>query len=188
MTACAYASHPLTFLRDDLGKRGHVRCGDLFRIRDGCRIEVAGLVLIRQKPGSAKGVMFITLEDETGIANLIVWPQVFERQRTLVLSSSLMWVRGRIQRQGQVLHVIAEQLTDLSPWLRRIGEVDLAQLPTGRGDEVQHGGGPDQRGPDQRGREPAPPPSSPILDDRRASRVDQGDYMPVIRVRSRNFR
>ncbi|KQP21824.1 DNA polymerase [Methylobacterium sp. Leaf102] len=182
-TALSLRAHPLTFLRDDLGKRGHVRCGDLFRIRDGRRIAVAGLVLIRQKPGSAKGVMFITLEDETGIANLIVWPQVFERQRTLVLSSSLMSVRGRIQRQGQVLHVTAEQLTDLSPWLRRTGEIDIGQLPTGRGDEGRHGGSPDQRG-----REPTPVRGSPILEDRLTSPDEQEDRAPVIRVRSRNFR
>lgn len=67
----------------------------------------AGLVLVRQRPGSAKGVMFITLEDETGIANLVVWPQVFEKFRRVVMGASMIAVRGRIQREGEVVHLVA---------------------------------------------------------------------------------
>ena len=79
-------------------------------------------MLVRQKPGSAKGVMFITVEDETGVANLVVWPAVFERQRRLVLSAGMLACRGRVQREGEVVHVIAHRLEDLSDLLRGVGE------------------------------------------------------------------
>jgi error-prone DNA polymerase len=116
-------------------------------------ITVAGLVLVRQKPGSAKGVMFITLEDETEVANLVVWPAVFERQRRLILAAGMIAARGRVQRQGEVAHVVVEHLTDLSHLLRQVGDRDEA-FPSrpGRGDEARHGGGPDQR--DAFGRKP----------------------------------
>ena len=138
--------HPVAFVREDMQARGMVACADLERTRDGRRVVVPGLVLVRQKPGSAKGVMFITIEDETGIANLILWPSVFERQRRLVLSASMIACHGRVQREGGVIHVITERLEDLTPLLRQVGERDEPfSLPTGRGDEARHGGSPDQR-------------------------------------------
>ena len=138
--------HPVAFVRDDMRARGMVACADLERTRDGRRVVVPGLVLVRQKPGSAKGVMFITIEDETGIANLILWPSIFERQRRLVLSASMIACHGRVQREGGVIHVITERLEDLTPLLRQVGERDEPfSLPTGRGDEARHGGSPDQR-------------------------------------------
>jgi error-prone DNA polymerase len=141
------APHPLAFLRPDLAGDGYITCAELARVPDRRRIEVAGLVLVRQKPGSAKGVMFITLEDETGVANLIVWPKLFEKQRRLVLSAGMMGCRGQVQRQGEVTHVIVDCFTDLTGMLRRVGEMDEAfPLTTGRGDEARHGGSPDQRG------------------------------------------
>ena len=82
---------------------------------DGRWLEAAGLVLVRQRPGSAKGVMFITIEDETGIANLVVWPQVLEKFRRVVMSASMIAVRGRIQREGEVVHLVAHRLVDLQP-------------------------------------------------------------------------
>jgi error-prone DNA polymerase len=103
-------------------------------------------VLVRQRPGSANGVLFITLEDETEIANLIIWPSVFERQRRLILSASMIGCRGKLQREGEVIHVIAEHLTDLSHLLHRVGErEEVFPLPHGRGDEAKKGGGPDPR-------------------------------------------
>ena len=111
-------------------------------------ITVAGLVLVRQMPGSAKGVMFITLEDETDIANLVVWPSLFERQRRLVLSAGMIGCRGRVQREGQVVHLVAEHLIDHSDLLRTVGMRDEPlPLPRGRGDEASGGGGPDERVP-----------------------------------------
>jgi error-prone DNA polymerase len=98
-------------------------------------------VLVRQMPGSAKGVMFITIEDETGIANLVIWPKVFEKQRRVILAARMMAVHGRIQREGEVVHLVAHRVTDLSSALASVGGRDTAfPLPHGRGDEFHHGG------------------------------------------------
>ena len=78
--------HPVAFLRRDLARQKVMTCADAAAARDGRSVTVAGLVLVRQKPGSAKGVMFITIEDETGIANLVIWPALFEKQRRVILS------------------------------------------------------------------------------------------------------
>ena len=106
--------YPVAFLRDDLAARRIVTCTQAMDARDGRWLEAAGLVLVRQRPGSAKGVMFITLEDETGSANLAVWPQVFEKFRRVVMGASMIAVRGRIQREGEVVHLVALRLVDLS--------------------------------------------------------------------------
>jgi error-prone DNA polymerase len=140
-------THPLSFLREDLRRRQIVTCAEAMATRDGRWLEAAGIVLVRQRPGSAKGVMFITLEDETGIANLVVWSKVFEANRRAVLSASMMAVRGRIQREGDVVHLVAQRITDLSADLASVGSRDAAfPLPHGRGDQVRNGGsGPDPR-------------------------------------------
>ncbi|RMD49690.1 MAG: hypothetical protein D6832_01230, partial [Alphaproteobacteria bacterium] len=83
----------------------------------GRRITVAGLVLVRQRPGTAKGVVFVTLEDETGVVNVVVWAKVFERFRRAVIAARLMRVTGRLERQSGVSHVIAERIEDISPLL-----------------------------------------------------------------------
>jgi error-prone DNA polymerase len=146
-TGLSLRRHPVSFLRAALHRSGHVACRELGQLRDGRRVRVAGIVLVRQKPGSAHGVMFITIEDETGIANLIVWPSVFERQRRLILSASMIGCTGKLQREGEVIHVIADRLEDFSADLRGLGrkEAEFA-WPTGRGDEARHGGAPDPRG------------------------------------------
>ena len=141
-------NHPVSFLREDLRQRRIVTCNEAVEARDGRWLEAAGLVLVRQRPGSAKGVMFITLEDETGIANLVVWAKVFEKFRHTVLAASMMAVRGRVQREGDVVHLVAHQLADLSAELASVGDKDpmLLPLPHGRGDQGRHGGsGPDPR-------------------------------------------
>jgi error-prone DNA polymerase len=138
--------HPVTFLRGDLETRRIVSCTAAMQARDGCWLEAAGLVLVRQRPGSAKGVMFITLEDETGIANLVVWPQVFEKFRRVVMGASMIAVRGRIQREGEVVHLVVHRLVDLSAELATVGNHDTVfPLPHGRGDHVTNAGGPDPR-------------------------------------------
>ena len=126
------------------------------RARDGSWLTTAGLVLVRQMPGSAKGVMFITIEDETGIANLIVWPSVFEQHRRVILAARMLAVQGRIQREGEVVHLIAQRLQDLSGMLASVGERDTAfPLPHGRGDEFHHGSpGHDPRDLPPRGSKP----------------------------------
>ncbi|MBF9232190.1 error-prone DNA polymerase [Microvirga alba] len=147
-------SHPLAFLRDDLEQRRMIRCSDLKSTRDGLRVTVPGLVLVRQKPGSAKGVLFMTIEDETDVANLIIWPSLFEKQRYLILSAGMVACRGRVQREGEVIHVVAEHLIDLSDLLRSVGERDEPfPLPHGRGDEAKTGG-PDPRDREGLGRKP----------------------------------
>ena len=113
-------AHPLALLRDELGGRGFITCGGLERLAHGRPVKVAGLVITRQRPGTAKGVVFITIEDETGIANLIVWPDVFERFRKAGLSAGLLGVHGRVQREGMVIHVPAQKLFDLTPLLGRL--------------------------------------------------------------------
>ena len=137
--------HPVAFLRQDLTRQGMIACAGLSSIRDGSRVAVPGLVLVRQKPGSAKGVMFITIEDETGIANLILWPSIFERQRRLVLTATMLACHGRVQKESGVTHVITERLTDLSALLREVGDRDEPfPLRHGRGDEGKHPGSPDR--------------------------------------------
>jgi error-prone DNA polymerase len=135
--------HPVMFLRGELQPRAIITCADLLTSRDGQRLTVAGLVLVRQRPGTATGVVFITIEDETGIANLIVWSSLFEKQRRVVLSARMLACRGRLQREGDVIHVVAEQLEDLSGLLRSVGDrQDPFPVPHGRGDGVTHPGGP----------------------------------------------
>jgi error-prone DNA polymerase len=155
--------HPVAFLRADLARQGMIACADLLSARDARRVTVPGIVLVRPRPGSAKGVMFITVEDETGIANLIVWPAVFEAQRRLVLAAGMLGCVGRVQREGEVIHVVAERLLDLTDLLRGVADYgssardDAFPLRTGRGDEAKHGGAPDPReGPRKGGPRPAP--------------------------------
>lgn len=106
--------HPLALLRSELQRQGFVTAEDLRDMTEHDPVRIAGLVITRQRPGSAGGVIFVTLEDETGHVNLIVWPQLAERQRQALLGSRLLAVRGRIQRQGDVLHVIVSSAEDRS--------------------------------------------------------------------------
>jgi error-prone DNA polymerase len=128
-------AHPMSFLREHYAARKFIAADQLKRIRDGKRLSIAGLVLIRQRPGSAKGVVFITIEDETGIANLVVWPDVFEKQRKIVMGARLMAVHGIIQKDEEdgVIHVVARKLEDDSPMLRHLSEHRLPST-LGQGD------------------------------------------------------
>jgi error-prone DNA polymerase len=110
-------AHPCGLLRERLSTRGAVRSCDFPEYPNNRRIVVAGLVLVRQRPGTASGVIFATLEDETGVANIIIWPHVFERFRRIVLSSRLLGVHGKLQREGKVIHIVADRLFDLTPEL-----------------------------------------------------------------------
>ncbi|KQZ91774.1 DNA polymerase [Rhizobium sp. Root564] len=145
-TGLTLRQHPVAFLRNDLSARSIITCAEAMNSRDGRWVYTAGLVLVRQKPGSAKGVMFITIEDETGPANLVVWPSLFERRRRIVLGSSMIAINGRIQREGEVVHLVAQQLFDLSADLAGLADRDQEfKLPAGRGDEFARCGGPDPR-------------------------------------------
>lgn len=127
-TSLSLRQHPVSFLRSALTRQGIARCADLAMAWHGETLEVAGIVLVRQRPGSATGVVFATIEDETGYANLIIWPPVFESQRQLILSAKMIACRGKLQREHGVIHVAAKHLTDLSGWLRRIGLEDSKLL------------------------------------------------------------
>jgi error-prone DNA polymerase len=129
--------HPLALLRPWLGRRV-VEAKELATFANGRRVEVAGLALVCQRPGTASGVIFITIEDETGVANLVVWPSVFERYRRVVLGAQLLVVRGKLQREGIVIHVVADDLIDRSDLLARLGEVkDTFEAPVARADEIR---------------------------------------------------
>jgi error-prone DNA polymerase len=128
-------AHPMQFLREQYAGRKFVTAEQLHSIKDGKRLSIAGLVLIRQRPGSAKGVVFITIEDETGVANLVVWPDVFDKQRKIVMGARLVAVHGIIQRDpdSEVIHVVARRLEDHTHMLRHLSE-DIMDAPLSRGD------------------------------------------------------
>jgi len=167
-------AHPLAFLRPELDRRGVTRCGDLAHTKDGKPVTVAGVVLIRQRPGSAKGVLFITIEDETGVANAILWPDRFEAQRRIVLSASMIGIKGVVQREGEIIHVITARMEDMTPLLHSVGERDFPHRP-GPADGAKFSG------PDARHTAKRPATPSGIAD-----RSVQ-DPAETIRVKSRNF-
>ncbi|MDP6832870.1 MAG: error-prone DNA polymerase [Alphaproteobacteria bacterium] len=114
--------HPLRLLRPVLDRRRIIENETLLNLSHGTWVTVAGLVLVRQRPGTAKGVIFITIEDEGAVANIVVRPPVFESHRRIVLSARLLAARGRVEREGMVIHVLAEELIDLSEDLNRLRE------------------------------------------------------------------
>jgi error-prone DNA polymerase len=128
-------AHPMSFLRASLAERGFVRACDLRDLKHRSMVDVAGIVLIRQRPGSAKGVVFITLEDETGIANLVVWPDTMEKYRKVVMGARLIEVRGRVEYDEDVLHVIAARLTDATHQLHTLSD-DLLKPALAYGDHA----------------------------------------------------
>jgi error-prone DNA polymerase len=130
-------AHPVSFLRDRLDRMGVVRNERLADLPVGRRITVSGLVLVRQRPGSAKGVIFMTLEDETGVANAIVWPAVFERLRGVVIGARFVTLTGRLQREAGVVHVVADEMTDGTPMLRVLSADGEAIEGLARVDEVR---------------------------------------------------
>ncbi|RYY26299.1 MAG: DNA polymerase III subunit alpha [Sphingomonadales bacterium] len=177
-TQMSLRAHPVSFLRERLAARRMTKCGDLVNMKDGARVEVAGLILVRQRPGSAKGVVFVTLEDESGIANAVLWADRFEANRRTVMSATMLAIKGRVQREGIVIHVVADSLLDLTPWLREVGQLDLPRM-TMPGDGATHGGTIDPRDrkagwPQQRAAESWAP--------RRSSRDDGG-----IPIKSHDF-
>ncbi|HYI43791.1 MAG TPA: error-prone DNA polymerase, partial [Sphingomicrobium sp.] len=141
-------AHPMHFLREHYADRRFVTAAQLDSLRDGKRLSIAGVVLIRQRPGSAKGVCFITIEDETGIANIVVWPDLFASQRKIVMGARLMAVEGVIQRDpdSQVIHVVARRLEDDTRMLRRLSD-DSMPSTLNQGDGAGSWRAPPQRHP-----------------------------------------
>jgi len=134
-TRLSLKAHPISFLRPSLAERGFVRAADLRNRKYRSIVQVAGVVLIRQRPGSAKGVCFITLEDETGVVNLVVWPDLKEKQRKVVMGARLMEVRGRVEYDDEVIHVIAQNMVDASDQLYALSD-DMLAAPLARADHV----------------------------------------------------
>lgn len=130
-------AHPVSFLRADFAARGILRHEQLAHIPSGRRVTVGGLVLVRQRPGTAKGVIFATLEDETGIANVIIWSRIFEAFRPVVLGARLISVTGPLQNASGVIHVVADEIEDLTPLLRKLSEEAVHIDATVRPDEIK---------------------------------------------------
>ena len=128
-------AHPLSFLRKQLSVQGIVPSHALKGLPNGRRVTVAGVVLVRQRPGTAKGVVFMTIEDETGVANIIVWPKVLERFRPVVMGARMVFVQGRVQSADGVLHLVAERLVNRSPMLDSLADAEMP-TPLARADEV----------------------------------------------------
>ena len=139
-------AHPMSFLRARVAAARIASCADLRALRDGAFVSVAGVVLVRQRPGSAQGVVFMTIEDETGVANSVIWPKVLERERKVVMGARLVVVHGRIQRHEDIIHVVVAKLEDRSDWLRLLTEDGEAlSVALANADHVKHPGGEDSR-------------------------------------------
>ena len=124
-TGLSLKRHPVSFARAALSRckiSPAIEIQDAGRFPHGTAVRAAGLVLVRQRPGTAAGVVFVTLEDETGITNLIVWPSIYERYRRAIRHATLLQADGIIQRQGQVIHVLAHSLIDRTQWLHGLSQ------------------------------------------------------------------
>jgi error-prone DNA polymerase len=142
-------AHPMHFLRAHYAAQKFVTAEQLKSLKDGRRLSMAGVVLIRQRPGTSKGVVFITIEDETGIANLVVWPAVFDKQRKIVMGARLMAVHGIVQRDpdSEVIHVVAGRLEDHTHMLSRLSDDSLLPSTLEKADHAGSWGRPPNRHP-----------------------------------------
>ena len=150
-TTLSLKAHPVSFVRDDLETLRVVSTASLKDARDGDVVKVAGLILVRQRPGTAKGVCFITIEDETGVANLVVFQSLFDRYRKEIIQSKLLMVEGKVQKEGPVIHVIVKKCVDLSRMLNKLvaGQTGLPLVnKRSRSDETSSPG-PDTRNKSQ---------------------------------------
>ena len=139
-TGLSLHAHPCALLRDKLTQAGTIPCIQSLQARDGTKLRLGGVVIVRQRPGTAKGTVFITIEDETGVANLIVWPSRVPNLRQKILSATLLIAEGRLQRSEEgVTHITVERLADRSIWLAELDGPDAAQPPNRRPDHPRPG-------------------------------------------------
>jgi error-prone DNA polymerase len=132
-------AHPMEFLRELLRAEGILSCADTTALQDGKWAKTAGVVLVRQRPGTAAGVVFMTIEDETGITNVVIWPQLTERFRKEVMGSKLILIEGRIQKSPEgVTHLVAQRLSDRTHELSRLSDAPAPKMPISRADEFLH--------------------------------------------------
>ena len=137
-TSLSLKAHPVSFVREKLSMLQVIANKDLSQLTNGALVKVAGLVLVRQRPGTASGICFITIEDETGIANLVVFQKLFDHYRKEILQSRLLMVEGKVQIEGEVIHVIAKRCHNVSALLQKLTETEKASsslLTLSRGDE-----------------------------------------------------
>jgi len=128
-TALSLKAHPVSFVREKLQQLHIQPATALENIADGELLKVAGLVLVRQRPGTASGICFMTIEDETGYANLVIFPDLFEKYRKAIIQSRLIMVEGKLQREGEVVHVIVHHCYNLSKFLRHLTASQDENLP-----------------------------------------------------------
>jgi error-prone DNA polymerase len=110
-------AHPIGLVREELSRRRIVTCAQLSSIKNGAYVRVAGIVLVRQRPETASGVIFMTIEDETGNANSIIWPKIFEKYHRVARTASTIVIEGHLQREGEVIHVVAKKFVDVTELL-----------------------------------------------------------------------
>jgi error-prone DNA polymerase len=129
-------AHPVSFLRTEFARLGITRNVDLLGVRNGRPVTIAGLVLVRQRPGSARGVVFMTLEDETGVANAIVWTKVFDKYRSVVMGARLVKISGKLQSASGVIHVVVDHIEDMTHVLGLLQKEVRRFAASERSDEV----------------------------------------------------
>jgi error-prone DNA polymerase len=128
-TSLSLKAHPVSFVREKLGQLHIITTQQLAALKNGDMVKVAGLVLVRQRPGTAGGVCFMTIEDETGFANLVIWESLFEKFRKEILQSRLIMVEGKLQIEGEVIHVVVQRCYNFSSLLRSLTPAHNENLP-----------------------------------------------------------
>jgi error-prone DNA polymerase len=137
-TSFSLKAHPVSFIREQLNNLHVVSTASLANAKDGDLVKVSGLVLVRQRPGTASGICFITIEDETGTANLVVFQKLFDQYRKEIIQSRLLMVEGKLQREGEVIHVVVKRCYNFSRLLQRLTNTreDNLSLKPSRADET----------------------------------------------------
>ncbi|MCD0488875.1 error-prone DNA polymerase [Pedobacter sp. MC2016-14] len=128
-TALSLKAHPVSFIREKLQLLRILSTKEISEAENGAKVKVAGLVLVRQRPGTAAGICFITIEDETGFSNLVVFKKLFDQYRKEILGAKLLMVEGKLQREGKVVHVIVERCFDMSKLLKGLSSRENEELP-----------------------------------------------------------
>jgi error-prone DNA polymerase len=138
-TGLSLKNHPVALVREKLALLHNTKIADLKTMKDGDRVSVTGLITVRQRPGTAKGILFMTLEDETGAANIVVWEKLFDQYRKEIIQSRLFMVQGKLQIEGEVIHVVAIKCFNLNSLLRGLTQAGKDTLPLStlaKGDET----------------------------------------------------
>lgn len=147
-TSLSLKGHPVSFVREKLDQLHITPTGRLGTLKNGDLVKVAGLVLVRQRPGTAAGICFMTIEDETGVANLVIWESLFEKFRKEIIQSKLIMAEGKLQIEGEVIHVIVQRCYNFSPLLKTLtasNKEDLPVLTLAYADETSVPAGLDKR-------------------------------------------